>query len=592
MPGGGGTAVESGVEVARAGDHWHLIARFVAPHRRAVAGLAALTLLAGLVPLSIPVLLGRFADAAITGATVRELFLIGLAIAAAGGVANAGELAVAWLGSKLAWTAANELRIDVARHAFRLGPTWFAGTSPGAVVDRVDGDATRLGDLLGIALVRLGAAVVTLLGVLVLVAVQDLRLGAALAVVLVVGGALQVRLRDLAVPAGSEFRARTGEVLGAAEERLRGAEELRSLGASSYAVDDLHRRSALTIAPSRTHVTRAIGLWTLTLATTVAGGLATLAGGILLQRAGTFTVGQVLLAFTATQLTRRPLEQLLGTLEQLQNAASGAARLVELLDTEPLVDFAGDRSLPDGALELRLEGASVRYPGSRDDALSAVDLHLRAGEHLGVVGPTGGGKTTLTRLLHRALDPSEGRVLAGGVDLRQVTEASLRHRVAVVPQEVQLLAASVRENVTLFGAVEGDDTAVLDAIERVGLGPWLGRADGGLDAIVGDEVGTSAGEAQLLALARVLLRDPGLVVLDEPTARLDAASAVAVTRALGVLLEGRTAVVVAHRLATLDHVDRIAVIRAGGIEEEGDRALLAAGRSRFAALLDAERGAS
>jgi ATP-binding cassette subfamily B protein len=584
--------VTTGPIPTRAGGHWGLVGRFVAPHRSAVAGLVALTLVAGLVPLVVPVLLGRFADAVVAGTSVTELVALGLLIAGVGAVANAGELAVAWLGSRLAWTAANELRVDVARHAFSLGPTWFARTSPGAVVDRVDGDATRLGDLLGIALVRLLAAVVTLCGVVVLVTVQDLRLGAALALVLVLGGGIQYLLRDLAVPAGSEFRARTGEVLGAAEERLQGAEELRALGASRYAVDDLHRRSALTIGPSRSHVTRAVGLWSTTLIVTIAGGLVTLGGGILLQRAGVFTVGQVLLAFTATQLTRRPLEHLIGTLEQLQSAASGAARLVELLDTEPLVAFGGAHELPAGPLEVRLSGVRVRYPHADDDTLHGVELRVAPGEHLGVVGPTGGGKTTLTRLLHRALDPVGGAVLVGGLDLRDVAEPSLRSRVAVVPQEVQLLSATVRENVTLFGTVAADDAAIEAALVRVGLGPWLERLPRGLDAVVGEEAGTSAGEAQLLALARVLLRDPGVVVLDEPTARLDADSAVAVTRALATLLEGRTALVVAHRLATLDQVDRIAVVRDGRIVEEGDRAALERGRSRFAALLEAERGAS
>jgi ABC-type multidrug transport system fused ATPase/permease subunit len=149
----------------------------------------------------------------------------------------------------------------------------------------------------------------------------------------------------------------------------------------------------------------------------------------------------------------------------------------------------------------------------------------------------------------------------------------------------------VRDNLTLFGTVAAADVELHDVLQRIGLGPWLSRLDRGLDAVIGEDAGVSAGEGQLLALARVLLRDPGLVVLDEPTARLDTASALAVTRALGVLLEGRTAVVVAHRLATLAHVDDIAVIRDGRLIEHGPRAQLAVEDSRFARLVAAELGA-
>jgi ABC-type multidrug transport system fused ATPase/permease subunit len=238
-----------------------------------------------------------------------------------------------------------------------------------------------------------------------------------------------------------------------------------------------------------------------------------------------------------------------------------------------------------------LTGVHARYPGGVEDVLLGIDLDLRPGEHLGVVGASGGGKSTLTRVLHRALDPRLGVARLEGVDLRDVEEGALRRRVAVVTQEVQLLTASIRDNLTLLGTVQADDAALVAALDAVGLGSWFAGLERGLDARIGEDAGTSAGEAQLLALARVLLRDPGLVILDEPTARLDAGSALAVTRALGTLLDGRTAVVVAHRLATLDRVDTIAVVRDGSIVETGPRARLASGDGTFARLVAAEVGA-
>jgi ATP-binding cassette, subfamily B, bacterial len=582
-------STSSGAGRSRA--HWRLLGRFLRPHRVVLGWLALLTLVTGSLPLAGPLLLGAMVDGAVEGATQQHLVRLAVALGAVGVVANGGSLLLTWLGARLAWTASNELRLDAARHAFSLGPSWFGRTTPGAAVDRIDGDATRLGELLAGAVVSSMAALVTLVGVVVLVGVQDWRLGLAFAVLLAVGAVVLVRLRDLTVAPGVTARARSGEVFGAAEERLRGAEELRTLGGARYAVDDLHRRSARTLAPFRRMTTFGMSLWSVTILIVVGGGLAVLAAGIVLQRAGAWSVGQVLVAFTATQLVRRPLEQVVGNLEQVQQAVTGAARLAELFDEVPAVAFTGERELPEGALSVVIEGARVRYPGAHDDALRGVDLRLAPAEHVGLVGASGGGKTTMTRLLHRALDPVEGTVTVGGVDLREIDERSLRRRVAVVTQQVQLLTASIRDNLTLFGTVDATDDELVATLRAVGLGPWFERLAGGLDARLGDDVGTSAGEAQLVALARVLLRDPGLVVLDEPTARLDTVSALAVTRALEVLLEGRTAVVVAHRLATLDRVDRVAVVRDGRIVEEGDPALLRTHGSWYADLLAAEEGA-
>ncbi|MFA9445508.1 ABC transporter ATP-binding protein [Egicoccus sp. AB-alg6-2] len=557
-----------------------------------MAGFSLIVLVAGTLPLAGPVLLGAIADGVASGIAVGDLIWLAAAVGLVGLFANGADLLVTWLGARLAWRAANELRVRVAAHALSLGSAWHGRTTPGEVVDRVDGDATRVGELLARVVVRLAAAMVTLAGVVVLLAVQDWRLGAALAVVLAAGAWVLVRLRDLAVPSGVIARQRSGEVFGAAEERLRGAEELRALGGGRYAVDDLKRRSTLTLAPWRRQEVYATVIWSASMLVVVGGGAIALLGGILLQRTGAMTIGQVLAAFTATQLTRRPLEQLAENIQQIQQAGAGASRLAALLAEVPLVRFTGARALPAGPLEVALDDVRAGYPGTAEDALSDVDLRLEPGEHLGVVGASGGGKTTLTRLLHRALDPRDGTVRVGGLDLREVSEASLRRRVAVVTQEVQLLSASIRDNLTLLGSVEADDADLVAALEAVGLGAWFARLEQGLDAELGDDAGTSAGEAQLLALARVLLRDPGLVILDEPTARLDTASAMAVTRALDALLDGRTAIVVAHRLATLERVDRIAVVRAGRIVEQGPREALLQADSRFARLVEAELGAA
>jgi ATP-binding cassette subfamily B protein len=217
-----------------------------------------------------------------------------------------------------------------------------------------------------------------------------------------------------------------------------------------------------------------------------------------------------------------------------------------------------------------------------------VDLELAAGRALGVVGRTGSGKTTLARLALRLADPTEGSVLLAGTDLRHLGREDLRRRVRMVSQDVHLFAASLRDNLTLFDDRVPDE-AIEAALTSVGLRRWRDLLPDGLDTRLGaGATGLSAGEAQLVALARVFLSDPALVVLDEASSRLDPATETAVRAATERLLAGRTAIVIAHRLSTLAGVDEVAVMEGGRVVEHGPRRELTGdGGSRFAGLLAA-----
>jgi len=230
------------------------------------------------------------------------------------------------------------------------------------------------------------------------------------------------------------------------------------------------------------------------------------------------------------------------------------------------------------------------YADDDEAVLDDINLALPAGSSLGLVGRTGSGKTTIARLLLRLYDPTDGAVRLGGTDLQQAEPASLRRRVAVVTQDVQLFSASVRDNLTLFR--DGfDDARLVDVVEQLGLGPWLAGLPDGLDTqLQPGGAGLSAGEAQLLAFARAFLSDPGLVVLDEASSRLDPGTEAIIEHAIDRLLRGRTAVLIAHRLSSLARVDTIAVVDEGRDSERSPRDPLAAGAgSPFANLLAAAR---
>jgi ABC-type multidrug transport system fused ATPase/permease subunit len=271
-------------------------------------------------------------------------------------------------------------------------------------------------------------------------------------------------------------------------------------------------------------------------------------------------------------------------MNSFQQATGGLARVGELLGTRTRVPSSGTADLPSGALAVDVDDVSFAY--EREPVLRSVSCRVAPGQVLGLLGRTGSGKTTISRLLFRLHDPSAGAVRLGGVDLRHACLDGVRARVGLVTQDVQLFAGTLRDNVTLFDP-EVTDERLCQVFAELGLDEWLRSLHDGLDTPLGPGGrGLSAGEAQLVALARVFLKEPGLVILDEASSRLDPATERLLERAVARLLEGRTGVVIAHRLATVERADTILILEDGQVAEMGPRAELAgAPRSRFAALL-------
>ena len=321
------------------------------------------------------------------------------------------------------------------------------------------------------------------------------------------------------------------------------------------------------------------------------GTVAVLALSVVLVRRGELSIGSLLALVRFSQLVADPLWTVAEQLAEAQKAVAGTRRAARLLGTEVTIVDGPDPLPPEGALAAELHEVTFGY-GTGRPVLDGVDLVVPAGSTLGIVGRTGSGKTTVGRLLARLWDTEAGTVSVGGIDVRRVGLGALRTRVAVVTQEVEVFRASVRDNLTLFGAVEVADSAVVDALVDAGLDVWLASLPAGLDTALAGSGDLSAGEAQLLAFARVLLTDPGLVILDEASSRLDPASEERLSGATSRLLSGRTAIVIAHRLSTLDTVDAICVLDHGRVVEHGPRQQLADDpSSRYAALVSTSQRA-
>jgi len=563
-----------------------LLARYLRPQLGRAAWMAGLLLAATGLQLAVPQLLQRIIDGALSGdpvATLRQGALAFLAVAVGQQLASAGATV---LGADVAWSATNALRRDLFAHVLRLDLDWHAARSGGELIERVDGDATALSNFFSQFSVRLVGGLLLMVGILIALWFVSPTLGAALTAFAALELVVMQRTRKVAVPASELERQVSAETFGFLEERIAGIEDLRANGGGRYA---LHRFEAVMRrflhGTRRAWMLRSV-VWLSSYGGFVVGVTLTLGVAIGRVRAGTMTVGEAYMVFQYMLLLQVPIEQISQQLQEFQKAAAGAERIGALLSSRSRLATRAEERLPAGPLEVRFERVDFAY--GEVPVLSDLSFTVPAGTTLGLLGRTGSGKSTVVRLLLRLYDVRSGAVRLGGSDLRDLSEAALRDAVALVSQEVQLFQASVRDNLTFFASKPGD-ARLRDVLHEVGLGGWLAGLVDGLDTVIapgGRDL--SAGEAQLLALARAFLKNPGLVVLDEPTSRLDPATQARLEVALDRLLHGRTVVVIAHRLETVRRADKIVLLSEGRLVEEGAREALAADpNSRYARLLQA-----
>jgi ABC-type multidrug transport system fused ATPase/permease subunit len=556
----------------------HYLATYLRPQRSRVAMLAVLLLASIGLQLVGPQILRRFIDGARAGEPLETLVALALVFLAFALVQQAAAVGATYVGEDVGWAATNLVRADLALHCLRLDLSFHRSRTPGEMIERIDGDVTNLATFFSQLVIRVVGNVVLLAGVLVLLFREDWRLGAAFGVFALVAFVAIDRVRNVAVPHWTAARQASADLVGFVEERLAGTEDIRASGLKAHVMRRLdalvHERVAREWKGGFMGSIVGSTMWAVfTLAYVVAFVL----GGYLYV-AGTITLGTVFLIFGYADLLQRPLQQITGQIEQLQRATASIARIDELLSMKSKLPD-GKREPPPGALEVTFD--RVRFAYDEEVVLDGLSFRLAPGRVLGLLGRTGSGKTTISRLLFRFYDPQKGAVRLGGLDVREARLRELRDRIGVVTQDVQLFKASVRDNLTLFDHTVPDER-ILAALDQLGLTGWYRALPTGLDSEVS---GLSAGEAQLLAFTRVLLRDPGLVILDEASSRLDPVTERLIERAVDRLLAGRTGVVIAHRLSTVERVDEILILEHGRLLEHGPREALAGDpASRFSEL--------
>lgn len=568
---------------------WRLFAAYLRPHWRWTL-LLALLLFAGIgLELAGPQILRRFIDTAQAGSPVDQLFLAGVLYLVVGLVAQATAVAETYTAELVGWRATNHLRADLALHCLRLDYAFHTRRTPGELIERVDGDVgTLAGFFSRFVLVIVGNALL-LLGVLALLLRLDWRIGLAGMAFSCLATPAMLRLYVRALPVWAAARQVRALFFGAVGEALTATEDIAASNAAAFILHRLHERVRrwTPLVVKATFAEQAV--WMVALSLFALAKAVSLLVGAGLFRGGAISLGAVYLIAQYFNLLSQPIGAIQAQIQQFQQAGACVGRIEELFRLQPQVRD-GAHTLPDGALSVELDGIHFAYDES-GEVLRDFTLHLAPGSTLGLLGRTGSGKSTLVRLLGRLVEPGAGTIRLGGVSLGEVALLSLRQRVGVVTQEVQLFQGTIRDNLTFFQRTISDPQ-LLTAIEQLGLLAWLRALPAGLESELSSQHGLSAGQAQILALVRVFLQDPGLVILDEASSRLDPITEAHVNRALTGLLRGRTGVIIAHRLAAVRHVDAIAILDDGQLVEHGRRAALAADpSSRFAALLRLEQAA-
>jgi ATP-binding cassette subfamily B protein len=566
--------------------YWEILSKYLAKRKPAFVLLAALIVSGIGLQLVNPQIIRRVIDGALGGQAGSPLLVLAGVFILVALVQQGFGVAAAYVGENLAWGATNELRADLAAHCISLDMRYHNDTTPGELIQRIDGDVAEFSSFFSQLVIRILANVLLILGILGALFLENAALGGVFTLFAAVTLVTMNFVKNLAVGPEKLLREATTELSGFLEERLAGTEDIRSCGATAWVLNGLYTIQRRIFV----HWKRAWGMhfWIRIIAGVVltAGFAAAFVSGFLLYRAGRMTIGTVYLLVAYINLLSRPIRELSQQVDSLQSVGASVDRIRELKAVVPkIVDGTGPALGAGRPLDIEFQSVSFSYLAD-EPVLNDLSFSLPPGEILGLLGRTGSGKTTVARLVFRLYEPTSGRIVLGGTPIGDTRLLELRHRVAMVTQEVQLFEATVRENITFFDE-SITDARILEAIGQLELRDWLAGLPRGLDTrLATGGRGLSAGEAQLLAFTRVFLRDPGLVILDEASSRLDPATERLIERAVDRLLRNRSAIVIAHRLHTVERADDILIIEDGRGVEYGRRSRLAADPgSRFSGLL-------
>lgn len=570
-----------------------LVRRFLAyyrPHRGLFYLDFSCAVVSGLLELGFAIAIKVFIDRLLPGQNWGLIVVASVALLLIY-VINAGlKVVVTYWGHMLGINIETEMRRKAFDHLQRLSFGFFDNQKTGRLVARLTKDLEEVGEVAHHGPEDLFIAIMTLIGAFIIMFTINVPLALVTLIVVPLTGWVTTRYGGRMTSNWQDLFSRVGNFNARIEENVGGIRVVQAFANEDherklFAHDNhLYRQTKLEayrIMAASTSLSY-LSMRLTQLVVMVAGSYFVLTGRL---SAGGF-VSFILLVGIFFQ----PIEKINAVIEVYPKGIAGFRRYTELLDTEPdITDSPNAKPVSDLRGEIRFDGVSFRYGRGRE-ILKNIDLSVHAGETVAFVGPSGAGKTTICSLLPRFYEVTGGSVTIDGMDIREMTLASLRSQIGIVQQDVFLFAGTMRENIA-YGRLDASERDILEAARRARLGAVIASLPDGLDTVIGERgVKLSGGQKQRLAIARMFLKNPPILILDEATSALDTETERAIQASLAELSEGRTTLVIAHRLATVQDADRIVVVDETGIAEEGRHQELVGRQGLYRRLYDAQYG--
>ena len=560
------------------------------PHRGLFALDFTCAVLSGILELAFPMAVGLFVDQLLPGQNWTLIVIASMALLVTYLINTGLMVVVNYWGHMLGINIETEMRRRSFDHLQKLSFQFYDNHKTGHLVARVTKDLEEIGEVAHHGPEDLFIAIMTFIGAFVLMFWINPTLALITGVIVPISAGISIRYGGRMTRTWRTLFSRVGEFNARIEENVGGMRVVQA-----FANED-HERELFAGDNARYRQTKleayrlmATGM-SLSYVSMRFTQLVVMIAGSYLVLHDQLTEGGFVSFLLLVGVFFRPVEKINAILEIYPKGIAGFKRYTELLDTEPDVVDAPNAVTVSGLRgDIRYEDVTFGY-GPHKSVLAQVNLDIRTGETVAFVGPSGAGKTTITSLLPRFYEPDSGRILIDGRDTREMTLASLRREIGIVQQDVFLFAGSIRENIA-YGRLDATEADIMEAARRARLDLVIANMPDGLDTIIGERgVKLSGGQKQRLAIARMFVKNPPILILDEATSALDSETERAIQQALTELSKGRTTLVIAHRLATVQHADRIVVIDETGIAEQGTHAELLARDGLYRRLHDAQFG--
>lgn len=517
-----------------------------------------------------PMLISFFIDGIEANKPMEILIKAAIVFILAAFIQQVLAIASTYLSQNIGWNTTNTLRKDLVKHCLSLDMKYFKEHQSGEIVERIDGDVTALFNFFSKLFVSFINNIFLIVGIVTILSLENPFIGLAFTLFLLVAFLILGKTQGGAVDNFGKDREIASKFYGFLGEHLDSTEDIKSNGAEYYVLGRFMEllRKWLPVR-LKAHLS-GYKIWITMSGLFGLGDIMIFVLGGYLWYKGNITLGLVYLMLNYFQLLENPLDQLKEQLLDIQKATASIIRIEELLNHTSQIKDTGIYPLNnDKELDLNFDKVSFSY--EKDvPVLKNVSFQLPAGKVLGILGHTGCGKTTLARLIVRFYEPDSGNIYINAKKQSDIRLQDIRESVAYVTQDVQLFHATVRDNITFFNP-DIPDERIIATIYQMGLKEWYENLNQGLNTKIVPGGGMSSGEAQLLTLVRVFLRDPKLIILDEASSRLDPVTERFLEKALSTLIENRACIIIAHRLSTVERADHILILDKGEMQEYGLR---------------------